>query len=117
MQRPFGVLAGLVAAAALAVLPIEVITARSDTMDAVMMMLLVLALHGGHAAYLPGMPSCEYCARALFEMCRGLSAVPDGDPDAGVICASSPLRGDWVATSMNPARNPGPDIVCNDYGA
>ena len=36
--------AGLVAAAALAVLPIEVITARSDTMDAVMMALCVLAL-------------------------------------------------------------------------
>ncbi len=32
------------AALALAVLPIEVITARSDTMDAVMMLLLVLAL-------------------------------------------------------------------------
>lgn len=44
IRRPFGVLAGLVAAAALAVLPIEVITARSDTMDAVMMMLLVVAL-------------------------------------------------------------------------
>jgi 4-amino-4-deoxy-L-arabinose transferase-like glycosyltransferase len=44
VRRPFGVLAGLVAALALAVLPIEVITARSDTMDAVMMMLLVVAL-------------------------------------------------------------------------
>jgi 4-amino-4-deoxy-L-arabinose transferase-like glycosyltransferase len=36
--------AALVAAAALVVLPIEVITARSDTMDAVMMALCVLAL-------------------------------------------------------------------------
>ncbi len=44
IKRPFGVVAGLVAALALAVLPIEVITARSDTMDAVMMLLLVLAL-------------------------------------------------------------------------
>ncbi|MGC2374679.1 MAG: glycosyltransferase family 39 protein [Solirubrobacteraceae bacterium] len=44
LRPPFGVLAGLVAAAALAVLPIEVITARSDTMDAVMMLLLVVAL-------------------------------------------------------------------------
>ncbi|HEX4837747.1 MAG TPA: glycosyltransferase family 39 protein [Solirubrobacteraceae bacterium] len=44
VKRPFGTVAGLVAALALAVLPIEVITARSDTMDAVMMMLLVLAL-------------------------------------------------------------------------
>ena len=44
LARPFGVLAGLLAATALAVLPIEVITARSDTMDAVMMLLLVLAL-------------------------------------------------------------------------
>ncbi|MGH2854657.1 MAG: ArnT family glycosyltransferase [Solirubrobacteraceae bacterium] len=40
----FGVRAGLAAALALAVLPIEVITARSDTMDAVMMALAVLAL-------------------------------------------------------------------------
>lgn len=44
LVRPFGVLASLLAATALAVLPIEVITARSDTMDAVMMLLLVLAL-------------------------------------------------------------------------
>jgi 4-amino-4-deoxy-L-arabinose transferase-like glycosyltransferase len=43
--RPvFGVRAGLAAALALAVLPIAVITARSDTMDAVMMALTVLAL-------------------------------------------------------------------------
>lgn len=44
VRRPFGTVAGLVAALALAVLPIEVITARSDTMDAVMMLLLVVAL-------------------------------------------------------------------------
>ncbi len=44
IRRPFGTLAGLLAALALTVLPIEVLTARSDTMDAVMMMLLVLAL-------------------------------------------------------------------------
>jgi 4-amino-4-deoxy-L-arabinose transferase-like glycosyltransferase len=40
----FGVRAGLASALALAALPIEVITARSDTMDAVMMSLTVLAL-------------------------------------------------------------------------
>ncbi len=40
----FGKRAGLASALALAVLPIEVITARSDTMDAVMMALTVLAL-------------------------------------------------------------------------
>jgi 4-amino-4-deoxy-L-arabinose transferase-like glycosyltransferase len=44
VRRVFGVPAGLAAAAALAVLPVAVITARSDTMDAVMMALLVLAL-------------------------------------------------------------------------
>jgi 4-amino-4-deoxy-L-arabinose transferase-like glycosyltransferase len=44
VRPPFGALAGLLAAATLAVLPIEVITARSDTMDAVMMLLLVAAL-------------------------------------------------------------------------
>jgi 4-amino-4-deoxy-L-arabinose transferase-like glycosyltransferase len=44
IRRVFGVRAGLAAALAMAVLPIEVITARSDTMDAVMMALLVLAL-------------------------------------------------------------------------
>ncbi|HEX5223667.1 MAG TPA: glycosyltransferase family 39 protein, partial [Solirubrobacteraceae bacterium] len=36
--------AGIAAAAAMAILPIEVITARSDTMDAVMMALVVVAL-------------------------------------------------------------------------
>jgi 4-amino-4-deoxy-L-arabinose transferase-like glycosyltransferase len=44
IKRVFGVRAGLAAALALAVLPIEVITARSDTMDAVMMLVIVLAL-------------------------------------------------------------------------
>jgi 4-amino-4-deoxy-L-arabinose transferase-like glycosyltransferase len=44
VRRVFGVAAGLGAALALAVMPIEVITARSDTMDAVMMLLLVVAL-------------------------------------------------------------------------
>ena len=45
IRRPFGAVAGLAAALALAVMPIEVVTARSDTMDAVMMLLLVLALY------------------------------------------------------------------------
>jgi len=44
VRRVFGVAAALAAAVALAVLPIEVITARSDTMDALMMALIVLAL-------------------------------------------------------------------------
>jgi 4-amino-4-deoxy-L-arabinose transferase-like glycosyltransferase len=44
VRRPFGTRAGLAAALVLAVLPVEVITSRSDTMDAVMMALLVLAL-------------------------------------------------------------------------
>jgi 4-amino-4-deoxy-L-arabinose transferase-like glycosyltransferase len=44
VRRVFGVRAGVAAALALAVLPIAVITARSDTMDAVMMALTVLAL-------------------------------------------------------------------------
>jgi 4-amino-4-deoxy-L-arabinose transferase-like glycosyltransferase len=41
-RRLFGRGAGLVAAATLAVLPASVLTARSDTMDAVMMLLVVL---------------------------------------------------------------------------
>jgi 4-amino-4-deoxy-L-arabinose transferase-like glycosyltransferase len=44
VRRVYGVRAGLAAALAIAVLPIEVITARSDTMDAVMMALLALSL-------------------------------------------------------------------------
>ena len=44
MRRLWSGVAGIAAAAALAVLPVEVITSRSDTMDGVMMMLLVLAL-------------------------------------------------------------------------
>ena len=44
VRRIWSTRAGLAAAAALAVLPIEVITSRSDTMDGVMMLLIVLAL-------------------------------------------------------------------------
>ena len=43
VRRGFGRTAGLAAAAALAVLPVEVVTARSDTMDSAMMALLLLA--------------------------------------------------------------------------
>ncbi len=59
LRRAFGLRAALAGALALAVLPIEVITARSDTMDAVMMALTVLALlcavraaHSGRTAWL-----------------------------------------------------------------
>jgi 4-amino-4-deoxy-L-arabinose transferase-like glycosyltransferase len=44
VRRMWSASAGIAAAVAMAVLPIEVITARSDTMDAVMMLALVLAL-------------------------------------------------------------------------
>ncbi len=44
VRRMWNGAAGLAAALALAVLPIEVITSRSDTMDGVMMLLIVLAL-------------------------------------------------------------------------
>ena len=44
VRRMWSPQAGLAAALALAVLPVEVITSRSDTMDAVMMALIVLAL-------------------------------------------------------------------------
>ena len=46
VRRIWSPAAGLGAAAAIAVLPVEVITSRSDTMDAVMMLLTVLALLG-----------------------------------------------------------------------
>ncbi len=44
VKRMWNASAGLAAALALAVLPVDVITSRSDTMDAVMMALIVLAL-------------------------------------------------------------------------
>src|SRR3984957_16586000 len=44
VRRLWSPAAGLAAAIAIAVLPIEVITSRSDTMDGVMMALIVLAL-------------------------------------------------------------------------
>jgi 4-amino-4-deoxy-L-arabinose transferase-like glycosyltransferase len=44
VRRMWSAAAGIAAAAALAVLPVEVITARSDTMDGVMMLLCVIAL-------------------------------------------------------------------------
>ena len=45
VRRMWSTRAGLAAAVAQAVLPIEVITSRSDTMDGVMMALIVLALY------------------------------------------------------------------------
>ncbi|HXM86492.1 MAG TPA: glycosyltransferase family 39 protein [Solirubrobacteraceae bacterium] len=44
VKRIWSTPAGLAAAAALALLPVDVITSRSDTMDGVMMLLIVLAL-------------------------------------------------------------------------
>ncbi len=44
VRRMWSAAAGIAAAVAMAALPIEVITARSDTMDGVMMLVLVLAL-------------------------------------------------------------------------
>jgi 4-amino-4-deoxy-L-arabinose transferase-like glycosyltransferase len=44
VRRMWSAPAGIAAAVAIAVLPIEVITARSDTMDGVMMLVIVLAL-------------------------------------------------------------------------
>ncbi len=44
IRRLWSPVAGIAAAAALAILPVEVITARSDTMDGVMMLLCVVAL-------------------------------------------------------------------------
>lgn len=44
VRRIWSPTAGLAAAASLAVLPVDVITSRSDTMDGVMMVLIVLAL-------------------------------------------------------------------------
>jgi len=44
VKRVWSTTAGLAAALAIAVIPVEVITSRSDTMDAVMMALIVLAL-------------------------------------------------------------------------
>jgi 4-amino-4-deoxy-L-arabinose transferase-like glycosyltransferase len=61
VRRLWGVAAALAAALAMAVLPVEVITARSDTMDAVMMLLILAALYmliraaeGGRTAWLLG---------------------------------------------------------------
>jgi 4-amino-4-deoxy-L-arabinose transferase-like glycosyltransferase len=44
VRRIWSATAGLAAAAALALLPVDVITSRSDTMDGVMMLLIVVAL-------------------------------------------------------------------------
>jgi 4-amino-4-deoxy-L-arabinose transferase-like glycosyltransferase len=61
VRRLWGAAAALAAAVAMAVLPVEVITARSDTMDAVMMLLILAALfmliraaEGGRTAWLLG---------------------------------------------------------------
>jgi 4-amino-4-deoxy-L-arabinose transferase-like glycosyltransferase len=66
VKRLFGVRAGLAAGLALAVLPIEVITARSDTMDAVMMALTVLALLCAVRAAESGRTAWLLCAAAAL---------------------------------------------------
>ncbi|HYZ29242.1 MAG TPA: glycosyltransferase family 39 protein [Thermoleophilaceae bacterium] len=65
VRRPFGRVAGLGAAAALAVLPVEVMTARSDTMDGVMMALLVLAAWLVYRAVEKGRTRELYAAAAV----------------------------------------------------
>jgi len=77
VRRMWSTRAGLAAAAAQAVLPIEVITSRSDTMDGVMMALIVLALYlivraneRGSSAWL----------RAIVRRRRCRSCPPGGRP-------------------------------------
>jgi 4-amino-4-deoxy-L-arabinose transferase-like glycosyltransferase len=82
VRRPFGRTAGLAAAAALAVLPVDVLTGRSDTMDGVMMALLVLAAWLVVRAVEKGRPLELYAAGAVaglaFEtkLFEALVAVP-----------------------------------------
>src|SRR5205085_7295500 len=61
VRRAFGTVAGLASALALAVLPVSVLTSRSDTMDSLMMALIVLSAwlvvrsaETGRARYLYG---------------------------------------------------------------
>ncbi|TMK39321.1 MAG: hypothetical protein E6G56_11550 [Actinobacteria bacterium] len=65
-RRVFGAGPALIAALALAVLPVSVLTARSDTMDAVMMTLVVLALAGVLAACRTGRVRWLYAAAAAL---------------------------------------------------
>jgi 4-amino-4-deoxy-L-arabinose transferase-like glycosyltransferase len=66
VRRPFGAGAALIAALALAVMPVSVLTARSDTMDTVMMTLVVLALAGVVTACHTGRIRWLYAAAAVL---------------------------------------------------
>ena len=63
VRRVWSARAALAAALALAVLPIEVITARSDTMDAVMMVLILLACTWSCARAKRALWGCSWRAR------------------------------------------------------
>jgi 4-amino-4-deoxy-L-arabinose transferase-like glycosyltransferase len=66
VRRLWSASAGIAAAAAMAVLPIEVITARSDTMDGVMMLVLVLALLAAVRAVETGRRAWLFAAAAAL---------------------------------------------------
>lgn len=82
VRRTFGTGAGLAAAAAFAVLPAEVLTARSDTMDAWMATLLILtawlvlrAVERGRGLYLAGIVAGIAFETKLFEALVPLPAL------------------------------------------
>ena len=76
VARLFGRGAGLVAAAALAVMPVAVVTARSDTMDSLMMALLVAAaLLAVRAAQAGRTPIAAGLVLGLFEAVVPLPAI------------------------------------------
>jgi len=88
VRRGFGRVAGLAAAAALAVLPIEVVTARSDTMDSFMIALLVLAAWLVVRAVESGRARELYLAAAVV----GLAFTDEGDAIFDTVGSSRKAR-------------------------
>jgi len=66
VRRIYGVLAGVCAGVALAVLPLSVVSSRSDALDSVMMALLVLALWLGVRAIQTGQARWLYLAALVM---------------------------------------------------
>ncbi len=116
VRRVLGPLAGLGSALALAVLPIALLTARSDTMDSVAMLLSVLALWLLVRFAQTGRSRWAYLAAAAMgvafnvKLFQGLVALPALAPARRCSCAASGDCREWrlrARRCSSPSRCPG----------
>jgi len=89
VRRVFGRGAGLASALGLAVLPVTVLTSRSDTMDTVMMLCLIAAAWLVVRSAQTGRARFLYLAAAVMGLAFNVKLVEALLPDNGVFVASA----------------------------